>query len=307
MKFTPDKVAFGRHETFPLRYSWLTKGYTEFCENPRVFESFDDATVTLGVGKNMVNSIRYWMQAARLLNRDGKSYESTPLADAVFAQDDGYDPYLEDEGTIWLIHWLIATNPELATGWYWFFNRFHKPEFTGQQVSTALVDFTKQTIKTKVSMTTVRNEAAIILRMYSRTRGTTRTPLEDALDSPLSLLNLVTQNPEGKGFRSLPDDRPSLPLGVVGFALTELLNEMGVRELPLEDLMYARSSYPALGAVFRLTESSLLAKLERLVQTFPRKLELRETAGIHQIYVLEDADPLEYLDFHYFEQHEDAA
>ncbi|MCF6231266.1 MAG: DUF4007 family protein [Gammaproteobacteria bacterium] len=27
MLFNPTKAAFGRHETFALRYSWLTKGY----------------------------------------------------------------------------------------------------------------------------------------------------------------------------------------------------------------------------------------------------------------------------------------
>jgi hypothetical protein len=25
MKFNPDKTAFGRHETFALRFGWLTK------------------------------------------------------------------------------------------------------------------------------------------------------------------------------------------------------------------------------------------------------------------------------------------
>ena len=305
MRFTPEKVAFGRHETFPLRYSWLPKGYTAFLDDPHVFERPDDATVTLGVGKNMVNAIRYWLQASRLLTRDGRTYEMTRLAHALLAED-GYDPYLEDEATIWLIHWLIASNPEQATGWYWFFNRFHKPEFTSKQVADALATFAKQSVNTKVAATTIRNEAGIILRMYSRSKGSPRTPIEDTLDSPLSLLNLVTENPTGKGYRSLPEERRSLPIGIVGFALAELLNAMGVRELPLEDLMYARGEYPALGATFRLTEAGLLAKLERLVQAFPKALELRETAGIHQIYVLEDKDPLDFLEYHY-EQYEDVA
>lgn len=306
MRFTPDKVAFGRHETFPLRYSWLPKGYTAFIDDPHVFERPDDATVTLGVGKNMVNAIRYWLQAARLLKREGREYERTRLADLLLDEHSGYDPYLEDEATIWLLHWLIASNPEQATGWYWFFNCFHKPEFTAQQVGDALASFAKQAVRTKVAASTVRNEAGIILRMYSRSKVSTRTPLEESLDSPLSLLNLVTENPAGKGYRSLPEERRSLPIGIVGFAVTELLSAMGVRELPLEDLMYARGEYPALGATFRLTEAGLLAKLERLVQAFPRALELRETAGIHQIYVLEDKDPIEFLRYHY-NQYEDVA
>jgi hypothetical protein len=52
-----QKTAFGRHETFALRYGWLTKGYQAAQKDPKIFQS-DEATVTLGVGVNMVNSIQ---------------------------------------------------------------------------------------------------------------------------------------------------------------------------------------------------------------------------------------------------------
>ena len=63
--FNPARVSFGRHETFPLRYAWLPKGFAEMKGNPRCFES-DEAPVRLGVGKNMVHAIRYWLRAARM-------------------------------------------------------------------------------------------------------------------------------------------------------------------------------------------------------------------------------------------------
>ena len=53
MKLNSSSVSFGRHESFPLRFGWLTKGLTAVQNNPKVFER-DDATITLGVGKNMV-------------------------------------------------------------------------------------------------------------------------------------------------------------------------------------------------------------------------------------------------------------
>ncbi len=46
--FNPQKVSFGRHETFALRYSWLTKGFQTLLKNSKVFSS-DEATVTLGL------------------------------------------------------------------------------------------------------------------------------------------------------------------------------------------------------------------------------------------------------------------
>lgn len=300
MRFNNEKTSFGRHETFPLRYSWLTKGFHALLENPRVFES-EDATVTLGVGKNMVNAIRYWLQATQVVERVPGGFRATPVGLAIF-DERGYDPYLEDEATIWLIHWLLATNSELATAWYWFFNRFHKPEFTSQEVATALIDFANSEIKTKFSASTVKLDASIVLRMYVQSKGNTRTPFEEALDSPLSMLHLATSIPGSKAYQSRPGLREGLPLGVFGFAVAEVFQATGAREIPIEELMYGRSGYSAIGAVFRLTESTLLAKIERLMHAIPGVFELRETAGIHQVYLLGDVNPLDFLAYHYTSQ-----
>ncbi|MCT7964099.1 DUF4007 family protein [Laspinema sp. D1] len=48
---------FARHETFHPRFGWLKKGFDKAKEDPGVFLA-EDAPVRLGVGKNMVRSIR---------------------------------------------------------------------------------------------------------------------------------------------------------------------------------------------------------------------------------------------------------
>jgi hypothetical protein len=305
MKFNPQKVGFGRHETFALRYSWITKGIQALKNNPEVF-SDDESTVTLGVGKNMVNAIRFWLLATRLIEAADKGYKTTALGEAIFGTD-GYDEYLEDEGTIWLIHWLIASNPEQATAWFWFFNHYHKPEFDTPEVVSALLDFAKQQIAAKASASTMEKDAALVLRMFARARGNTRTPLEDMLDSPLTQLKLIGQASVGRGYVSAPAEREGLPLGIFGYAVAELFNELGVTELPIEDLMYSKSGHPSPGAVFRLTENALLTKLEKLIHALPGLFEVRETAGIHQIYRLDDVDPMRFLQFHYLEQAKEIA
>lgn len=302
MKFNPNKVAFGRHETFALRYSWLTKGYQALQNTPKIFSS-ENATVTLGVGKNMVNAIRYWLLAARLIEAVPGGLQATLLGRKIF-DDKGFDPYLEDEATLWLIHWLIATNPEQATSWYWFFNRFHKAEFTAGEAATSLFDFAEQKIQSKFSANTVKQDASIVLRMYARSRGNTRTPMEDALDSPLSLLNLISQAGGGRTYFSRPAEREALPIGIFGFAVAELFHVMAVRQLPIQDLMYAKDAYPSPGAVFRLTENALITKLEKMIHLLPGVFEIRETAGIHQLYLLEQLDPMKFLESHYIEQAE---
>ena len=72
VRLTGSTTAFGRHESFPLRFGWITKGLQALADDPKIFTR-DDATVVLGVGKNMVASIRYWLQATGIAHRDPKT------------------------------------------------------------------------------------------------------------------------------------------------------------------------------------------------------------------------------------------
>lgn len=297
MRFESNIVAFGRHESFALRYGWLTKGFQAFEKDHNVFSS-PDAIVTLGVGKNMVNSIRHWLRAARLVDITPDKKETTPLGAAIYSED-GWDPYLEDEATIWLIHWLLATNSQHATAWYWFFNRFHKPEFTSKEVASSLIGFVTEQITAKTSVTTIKHDAAVLLRMYVQKKNNQKITLEEALDSPLSLLNLITYAPSTKTYQSKLTRRDGLPLGILGFAITELFNKNRQTEIPIEDLIYSKNGKVAPGLVFRLSETSLLTKLEQLIHYIPGIYEIRETAGIHQMYMLKNIAAQEYLAKHY--------
>jgi len=298
MKFSSDRVSFGRHETFSLRFSWLSKGFFALKKDSTVFDS-DDAVVALGVGRNMVSSIRYWLRACQLITPQ-KPDEATSIGNFIFDSEIGKDPYIEDEATIWLIHWLLVTNSNMATSLFWFFNKFHKPEFTTEELHTALADFIKDQVveKKRPTASTVKKDALLLPRMYAQSKGNGRTPLEEALDSPLSLLGLVTQS-SGKTYRSKPMARSNLPTGVFAFAASQLIQEYDVTAIPIEDLMYSRNDYAALGSVFRLTEADLITKLELMVNYLPGHFVIRETAGIHQLYQTKKIDPILYLEKHY--------
>ncbi len=297
MKFNAESMAFGRHETFALRYGWLSKGFQAVAKDRQIFES-EEATVLLGVGKNMVAAIKYWLKACQMI--ESETSQPTDLGKALL-RSRGFDPYLEDEATIWLLHWLLATNAELATAWFWFFNRYHKPEFTGQQLITALTDYVHDRIqdKKKPSPNTLKKDALLLPRMYTQSKGNTRTPIEDALDSPFSLLKLVSQSTSGRSYQSIPKARPQLPLGILGFAVCQIFTSKGTATLPIEELMYSRDEYPAPGSVFRLTESDLVTKLEGLIDYIPGIFALRDTAGHHHLYLSKKVEPLTFIEQHY--------
>lgn len=66
---TMTRPLFSGHETFACKSHWMKRGY-EFVLEGHNFND-DEAVVHLGVGKNMVASIKFWMKALGLLNRDG--------------------------------------------------------------------------------------------------------------------------------------------------------------------------------------------------------------------------------------------
>ena len=294
---TSEKSAFGRHETFPLRFGWLTKGVGAWLDNSSVFDE-DDAVVKLGVGKNMVDAIRYWMIASQIVTPNGKSLEPTEIGKRVFYQD-GWDPYLEDDTTIWLVHWLIASNPAEATTPFWFFNHFHKPEFTSKELQDALGDFVRERLQSRVTTGTLKNDIGLLLRMYEPSNASNSVPVEEALDSPMSLLDLVTHQEGTKIHESRPEYRARLPLAAFAFAVVQLFEQTNEQVLPVDRLLHSNGYLAVPGSVFRITEECLVAKIEAMIAWLRGCFELRQTAGIHQLYRLKSVDPIEILRLHY--------
>lgn len=297
MFFSDKKVAFGRHETFQLRYSWLSKGFQELQSDPKIFTS-DNATLALGVGKNMVNAIRYWMHATQIIKHTSEGYIPTELGESIFAER-GFDPYLEDEATIWLLHWLLATNPNIATSWYWFFNHYNKPEFKNSEAISSLQEFVEKSTNSSVALNTLIKDITVLLRMYSHKTHSNTKFSEEILDSPLSVLKLITQSADNKTYYSSLEERGSIPLGVIGYAISSIFETTQKSTIAIEELMYMKANHPALGTVFRISEDHLIKKLEDLLLYIPGIYSMSDSAGIHQIYQNKPIQPLEYLKKHY--------
>ena len=133
MTETAKKTKFSGHQTFAFRYGWLEKGVNAVEEFPQVFAE-EDAIVRLGVGKNMVESIRHWCHVAQLIEEDSAPKPSgsqplrvTPLAKKLFLKP-AWDPFLEDDASLWLVHWLLVSNPRQGTSWQLAFGHFHRPD-----------------------------------------------------------------------------------------------------------------------------------------------------------------------------------
>src|ERR1039458_8787165 len=129
---------FSGHQTFPLRIAWIPKALGEIVHGRDPLTNIDEGITKLGLGKNMVEALRCWIEAFQIANRSDRSWVLTPIGKLIFHPKDGLDPYLEDISTSWLLHWLISTNSHSPFfAWECLFNRWPAMEFSASQVIEA--------------------------------------------------------------------------------------------------------------------------------------------------------------------------
>jgi hypothetical protein len=287
------KPTFGGHEKFVFRYGWLKKGVDALSHNPAIFTD-DEALVVLGVGKNMVRSIRYWCLATGLFEETFSKGSARELRLTSFASrlmtGNGWDPYLEDIGTLWLLHWQIVTNLKRTLVWHLTFCAYYETEFTKKQLATFVG---RQLDRRGIAATpsTIERDIDACLRTYvPATRGVAKEGiLEETLDCPLAELDLLRFSGEDDVYRFNIGPKVTLPTAIFGYALLTFLSTIAPtrRTVAVNECLYREGSP---GQVFKLDENSVVEYLEALEALTKGDLRLQETAGLRQLYLGNDAD-----------------
>ncbi len=289
------QYAFSGHETFPFRYPWLKKGFDAVREDGGVFLR-DDAITTLGVGKNMVRSIRHWCLTAGVLaeSRDGGPILRPTDLGTLLLADDGLDPYLEDPATLWLLHWQIASNRFRATTWFWTFSHFHEPEFTREALTSALFKWTQTLPGKQVAESSLKRDVEVFLRTYVPSRQSRGDIAEDSLDCPLVELGLITQPSGAHAYRFRRGAQYGLPDGILLYAVLRFWEAFSTNAetLALHDLARQPGSP---GRLFKIDESSLVERLESIERLTEGSMSYGETAGLRQLYRRKRLDALDVL------------
>jgi len=293
--------SFSGHETFPFRQSWLKKGVDAVAGDPFFFTQ-EKAMVQLGVGKNMVGAIRHWCIAARLIREDTTAirrggFVPTQLGKRLFS-DGGFDPYFEDPGTLWLIHWLIASNSKIATTWWWMFSKWNGVEFTKDRIAYEIQSWLEKHGSKVVSDNSLKRDIDCFARTYIHSRNTKSGVIEDTLDCPLVDLRLITELADGKTYQFQRGPQISLPNEILVFALLEFWNGVAphAKSIAFEKIAYDSASP---GRVFKLDEDSFASRLDIVGRVTHGCLTYDETAGLKQLYKLKQIELLALLENYY--------
>ena len=294
------KASFSGHESFPCRYTWLKKSVDAVTRDEFAFAA-DDAMVRLGVGKNMVSSMRHWGLTLGMLQEEPpvsgrgrvRPIRPSELGRSLLA-DDGWDPYLEDPATLWLLQWRLVSRPERATTWWWVFNHYPGVVFTRAELQKGLETLIAQRPGwTRTTSASLKRDIDVFIRTYApQRRG--KTGLEDTLDCPLADLGLIRESNRQQTFQIVRSAQASLSIDIFGYALAEYLVDRPAKTqtITLEELAFGEGSP---GRVFCLDEPGLIRRLDQMESITAGSVVFDETAGLKQLYVNQLPEPIEML------------
>ncbi|MDQ2102532.1 DUF4007 family protein [Azospirillum isscasi] len=258
---------FSGHETFACRFAWLPKAVRLIARDPLALSDDERAILELGLGKNMVRALRFWLEAFDVASARDGSWALLPFGKMVFGEN-GLDPYIERVETQWLLHWQLSTaveNPLFA--WRHILYRRMRTDFTRSELLAEMRDEGKR-LGYDHSDVTLLQHADVFLHSYVGSLSSASP--EDALDGPLVDLGLVRRLGRRRGGADRIEPVFALsriPLADIGSTVVDYAiasfwraRRAGETVITFRDLAYGEGSP---GSTLRLEPDDLRDHLER--------------------------------------------
>lgn len=274
-----SNLKFSGHDTFYCRQQWLLKG-VELIDNEGLnsFQNLEESILNLGVGKNMVQAIQYWIRAFGLVDEEKKL---TDIAKLIFSVDLGYDRYLEDEGTLWLLQYLIC-KVEIASIYKLIFSDYTNERISNEFDERQIINFIKfkiaESSSRETSENTLNSDFKVFIQSYFSGVRTLKS-LEDDFNSPLIELNLISSISRENGiitYKVNKENRVDFPLEIFGYCLFDLYGNNSA--IQFKDIR------KTLGAYFVISNEGLEIIIEKLCSKYSQFI-FNDDAGIRQIQI----------------------
>lgn len=276
------RYSFSGHESFQCKSLWLKKGYDYLLAGGKFNDA--DSVVKLGVGKNMVASIRFWLRAFSLTTMD----ELTPLAKYIFDDVNGRDKFTEDINTLWILHYLLVKsgNASIYNLLFLEYQR-EKKEFSKSELQT----FIKRKCsvpeqKNVYNENTVKKDIGVLLKNYIA--PTDLKTIED-FSTLLLDLNLINRREADRYvFRQVKNTEISAE--VLLYAMIDFSNKD--KTLSLDKLQ-------ALALTFCMPLPDLIEAIKRIESKYSRSIVFTDNSGVKNVQLLAELEPSTILDSYY--------
>lgn len=279
------RITFSGHESFPCKSLWLKKGF-DFVQDDNNFNA-PDAVVKLGVGKNMVSSIRYWLRAFGICNLNG---EKTEIAEYLFSDIGGKDKYIEDLATLWLLHFLIAYSEE-ATLYNWLFCGLQRERsiFEKEQVVTyvklRMIDLGKIN---QFNENTTKKDVNTLLLNYVLPQ---KPQSNEDFSSLLIDLDLIRQSSEGKSYYFNVEGKRNVVKEIFMYALLTIKGR--------DNSISYETIRDSIGLIFCMTDCEIIAMLKQLSADYSDYMTYNDIAGVRQVQFVKQLNRIQVLNDYY--------
>ncbi len=284
-----SKLTFSGHDSFQCRQLWLKKGFDFLVEG----KNFNDenAVISLGVGKNMVSSIRFWLKAFNIIDHKD---QITEFGNKLFNDVTGYDPYLEDEASLWLLHYqLVKTN--VSSIYNVIVNEFRKEKihFNKESFIHYMRRIAESNPELNFNENTLGKDFVVFSNIYKN--DTESKDIEESYSGILSELEFLKVIGSGKDeqFTILNNEKDSLPAAVVLYAISDNPNygmSISLNALELD--------FNSPGAIFALNRKGLLNKISEITSENDN-VTFTDHAGIKELQFKSKPSPYTILDHYY--------
>lgn len=266
------KSRFKWHQTFILRDGWINKALTAIVNgNKRIFIDKKEAADILGVGTNMAASIRNWLKVFNLIEENPKSGASITWLGKIIYQN---DKYLENQFTLWLLQYNIATNKELATTWNIVFNKIEIDEYTKEDIYKVVQKEVANYLGSDdFSEKSVNADIDLLINMYAKEKSENYDP-EDNIISVFSKLQII-KNSNGLYTKNIPN-KNTLDEHIVLYGILKQMKDDTT--ISIESLLDDENS---VGKIFNLNRILLLEYLNILENK--EYLKVTRTAGLDSV------------------------
>lgn len=262
------KLKLKRHESFSIREGWLAKGIRNVKENSKTFSSVE-ATDILGIGTNMVKSLKYWMSATCLIKEENREAFLSEFGSLI----DIYDPYLEDIFSWWLIHIKMMLNVDDAYIYNLFFNKCGKKSFSKRDIYEQL-SLNLNNEKLEYNENILQDEVNMIIKTYAIDEKIDNP--ENNFISPLSELNLIKKIDRDTYERNKPEYR-NLNYLIVFYLIEQLIKDKDY--ISIDELLKIDNS-PA--KLLNLDKNLINEYLDEMKRN--GLVIINRTAGLNMVY-----------------------
>ncbi|PGL72613.1 DUF4007 family protein [Bacillus sp. AFS055030] len=284
-------MAYAQHQSFYLRDKWTSKGLKFLKENPKFFhEKF--AFEQIGLGKNMVQSLKFWLLAMNLIEEDKKEkiHNLTKLGELVLK----HDRLLLVQDTASILHYQLVKNKEdRATIFDWFFNIYNETIVKRDDLEIAFEEYVQAVEQKEISVKSLKKDIDCLIQLY--TKDMNEFDPEDVIYSPFKKLNLLSEHK--KVVRKSSPEIKNIGFTALYYVLLNYVHSHEINTLSIDEIISKKFLW---GRVFNLSRGEIIEALNHLTVHKKYPIQFVRTNNLDSIK-LPVISPIEFLKEEYEE------